>query len=285
MNIYEFPPGRRIFAAGEIERRATARNLPAIAAHCTRVIAHDREILRIFLRRDAGGGGQYGSDAPAIDNLVDHALVGFHAHLDAQSRMFLGEPRGTSAATVRQALFPNGPGAITQLPYAQQHAQTDAMLAHLEEPSLVEHVNALSDLPPLIERIRTLNAQYGQALHAYGRIPSPDELRALRARGQELMAEVVAMILAHFATLDPPDPEGRAHMLAPVVHQNEAIRSSRRRRRRPQDIDPDTGEELPTEPGDEDPGDPSGELPGEPGGEDPGEPGDEDPGEPGALSA
>lgn len=264
INIYDLPPGRRIYAATEIQRRTLERNIPAVILRCALLLDSDRNLLRMLMLRAAGSEGQHGPEASEIDALFDHVLVGFHDHLFAQSRIFLGEPRGASAAALRQAVFPDGPGAITQLPYVQQHAQAEAMLAHLDGPELVTHVAALPELPPMITRVREISARYGAALPPHAQVPSTETIRAARARGHELMCEIVAMILAHFATVDPVDPEGRAYLLEPIMSQNEAMRVTRRRRRRPVDIDPDTGVELPDEPGDELPAAPAPEPPSTP---------------------
>lgn len=244
-NLYGFPVGRRVFVLREVEKRARARGLPAIADKAAQGVAHDSALLTVGIRRRAGSSAVYGVRAMELDNQIDHAVTGFDAFLDSQARLFLNEPRGEAAAHFRHALLPGGPGAVIRLPYTQQHAEIDAMLARLEEPDLVTRVGELPEIVPMAGRLRTLNQQYGDSLNEYDRQPSSDDMRAADARGQELLAETLTLLLAHFISNAPDDHEGRAYLLEPILRQNEAIRASRRRRRKPRDVDPDTGVELP----------------------------------------
>ena len=251
VNLYGFSASRRIFSLTEVERRARQRGLPMIADHALVSLEHDRGILQRSLIQDADSPyGAYSAEAGVVDNLLDHAIVGFHGYLDAQARIFIGQDRGKSGEVLRNAAFPRGPGAITRLPYAQQHAQVEAMLDRLDHSDLDPHLAALPDVAELLERIRTLNAEYGRVLHDYPVRLTGDELRVFNARGQNFLAEVVAMILAHFAVVERVHPdaaaEGREYLLEPILRQNQAIRQGRRRRRQPRDIDPATGEEFPT---------------------------------------
>jgi hypothetical protein len=97
----------------------------------------------------------------------------------------------------------------------------------------------------MVARLQILNQRYGDVLNSYETQPSTDDLRAADARGQELLAQTLVLIQAHFIVNAPEDHEGRAYLLEPILRQNDAIRASRRRRRPPRDIDPDTGVDLP----------------------------------------
>lgn len=244
-NIYGFPIGRRVFVQREVEKRARARGITTVADKAAQCVAHDTALLSKRIRVRAGSDALYGPDAVHVDNLLDHCLMGFDVFLDSQSRLYLGEPRGEAAGRLRHALLPDGPAAVIRLPYAQQHAEIDALLARLEEPDLAGLLTEIPDVQPTVARVKTINRRYGEVLNAYETQPSTDELRAADALGQELLAETLVLIQAHFITNAPQDHEGRAYLLEPILRQNDAIRATRRRRRPPQDIDPDTGVDLP----------------------------------------
>lgn len=257
--IYQFPPGRRAFAMADVAQRASARHMDAVVAHASLGVAHDRKLMELELRFKAGYDGAYGLDARVVDQLIDRALTGLDGYLDSQERIY-GESsaRGAAANAIRQALFPDGPGAITRLPFGEQHERTGVLLARAAGEDLAEHVSALPDLPPMLAEVDTLNQDYGRVLKDYAQdVPTREELREANERGQAYLAETVILILAHFVTHAPEDHDGLEHVIEPILRQNAMVRDARRRRRKPEDIDPDTGEELelPAEPGE--PGEPA----------------------------
>ncbi|HWN68060.1 MAG TPA: DUF6261 family protein [Haliangium sp.] len=244
-NTYDFPVGRRVFVQREVERRARDRGITTVADKAAQGLAHDTALLGKRIRLRASFDRLYGDDAVQLDNQVDHCVTGFDGYLESQERMFLGESRSQAAAQLRRALLPEGPGAVIRLPYAQQHAEVDALLARLEEPDLTAYLAELEDVMPRVARLQIVNQRYGEVLNSYQVQPSADELKAGDVIGQELLAETLVLIQAHFITNAPQDQEGRAYLLEPILRQNDAIRASRRRRRPPRDIDPDTGVDLP----------------------------------------
>lgn len=243
--IYGFPIGRRVYVQREVEKRARARAIATVADKAAQGLAHDMALMGKRIRVRASSDALYGPDAVSVDNQLDHCVTGFDAFLDSQERMYLGERRGEVASRLRRELLPGGPGAVIRLPYVQQHAYIDAMLARLDEPGLAEHMAEMPELLPMVARLRTLNQRYGEVLNAYDTPPSTDDLRAADARGQELLAETLVLIQAHFIVNAPLDHEGRAYLLEPILRQNEAIRTTRRRRRPARDVDPETGVDLP----------------------------------------
>lgn len=245
--IYRIPPGRRAFALADLAQRASARGMDAVAAHASLGVAHDRKLMEQEMRFKAGHeGGAYGVDARLIDQLVDRALTGLDGYLDSQERIYgEGSQRGDAASAIRQALFPEGPGAITKLPYGEQHERAGVLLARVADEDLAAHVSALPDLPSMLAELGALNQEYGSVLKDYAQdVPTRVELRQANERGQAYLAETMILALAHFVTAAPEDHEGLDFVLEPVLRQNAMVRDARRRRRRPEDIDPDTGETL-----------------------------------------
>lgn len=246
VNIYRFPTGRRLHAAREVARRALAMVVDDIAAHAQTAVAHDTKVAAMEASAEAGNRNLYGPDATGLDNRVDRATVGIDSYLEAQERVYgRDSQRGSDAAFLRHELFPRGAGAITRLPYVREHERINALIERSREANVAEAVARIPELPAMLTELEAINGQYGASLSDYDRErPTSEELAAAQARGQELLAEIVAMILARYA-LQPDKGDEREALLEPILRQQEAIRAARQGRRRPRDIDPDTGEELP----------------------------------------
>jgi hypothetical protein len=254
-SLYRFPTGRRLHAQREIARRATVLAIAPILAHTTRAITHEERVMAMEAAIAAATSTQYGTSAPELDRQVDRAITGTDLHLEAHVRVY-GEhhPIGRDARLVREELLPDGARAITRLPYATQHERVAALLAAAEAPGteLAAAVQRIPALPDMLAQLRVVNDQYGASLQDYDRgRPTREELAEAQAEGQDLLAESVFVIMAHYAG-QPALRAERDSLLEPVLRQNEAIRQARRRRRGAVDIDPDTGAELP---------DTGGELP------------------------
>jgi hypothetical protein len=246
MNIYKFPTGRRLNAVREVARRALALLANDIAVHASAAVEHDTRVAAMEVRAEAGNRNRYGPEAPALDRRVDSAAIGIEAHIEAQERVYgPNSERGADAAFLRRELFPQGASTITRLPYVSQHERINALIQRSREPEIVVVVARIPELPAMLTELETLNTAYGNALGSYDRgRPASEELLAAQTRGQELLSEITAMIVARYALLPDLRAEREA-LLEPILRQNEEIRVTRLRRRRPRDIDPDTGVELP----------------------------------------
>lgn len=246
INTYSLPTGRRSYAMAEIARRAVEVGAAAVATHAARAVAHDRTTLEMEHQRYGERRRLYGERAISSDQEVDQWLMGMEAHLDAQVSLFgVDSPRGGAAAQLRRALFPKGAYAIAQLPFVQEHVEVSQLLARLAQPELAGAVSALPELTEMTARLVQLNEAYRRSLEDYDRPVSGEALRAARARGHELLAETIALILAHYVVTAPEDRQGRAYLLEPILRQNRALREARQRRRAPADVDPVTGEAEP----------------------------------------
>jgi hypothetical protein len=262
-NLYRFPTGRRLHAQREVARRATELGNAPILAHATRAISHEEIVMAMEAAIAAATSTQYGASARDLDRLVDRAITGVDLHLEAQARVY-GEqhPIGRDAILVREELMPDGAGAITILPYATEHERVAALLAIAAAPGteVAAAVQRIPTLPEMLTQLRVVNDEYGASLQGYDRgRPTREELAEAQAVGQDLLAESVFVIMAHYAG-QPALRAERDSLLEPVLRQNEAIRQARRRRRRPVDVEPDTGAELPGT-GGELPGDGGDDLP------------------------
>jgi hypothetical protein len=245
--IYRFSPGRALWALRQVQRRAQTLAQTGIVALSGRGMTAAQTALDLRLRAQNNSAALYPAEAAAADNLVDHGVVAVEGYLDVQARMYRGEERAAAADRLRDELLPNGVAAITRLPYAEQHGQVSTLLGRAAAPELAADVAALPELPSLLTRLGTINDDYGTILsNVAARRPTSEELREAERRSQELLEATVALIIGQCALEQPENTADRDHLLEPIMQQNAAIRASRRQRRTPIDIDPETGEELPT---------------------------------------
>ncbi|HWN71733.1 MAG TPA: hypothetical protein VNM90_29045, partial [Haliangium sp.] len=228
MNIYKFPTGRRLNAVREVARRALALLANDIAVHASVAVAHDTEVLAMESRAEGTSRSRYGTEASGLDRRADSTTVGIEAHLEAQERVYgASSQRGRDAAFVRRKLLPQGAGAITRLPYVSQYERINALIQRARDPEIAPVIERIPELSAMLAELATVNAEYGTAIGAYDRDrPDSQELLAAQARGQELLCEVAALIVARYVLL----PELRAErdaLLEPILRQNEEIRLAR----------------------------------------------------------
>jgi hypothetical protein len=246
MNVCKFPTGRRLYALREIARIALALAANDIAEHAAAGVEHDTRVAAMEARSESLGRSRYGRHAIALDKRVDDGVVGIEAHLIAQERVYgARSARGADAALVRSKLLPQGAGAITKLAFVPEHERVKALIELARTADLDPVVKRIPELEAMIAELETANTEYGTVLGAYNRDrPTAADLLAAQALGHEIMAGVAAMIVARYAR-QPERHAERDTLLEPLLRQQEEIRLARQRRRRPRDIDPDTGVEIP----------------------------------------
>jgi hypothetical protein len=275
-NLYKMPMGRAVFSLHEVNQRARAVGRDEIATLAGNGAEKARAVMRMQVVYRGGLGGQYPPETTAMDGLVDNATSSFTDYLKLQIRAYPGEPRALAAERLLRALVPGGAKSITSLPFAEEHAAVNTLLAMAAEPEHDVDIQLLPEGPELLDRLHERNREYGALLHQSDDIPSFDEIRAAQAEVQELLHATFCLIVGSYALDKSPDLAERDHLLEPLLRQNDALRATYRRRRTATDIDPETGEELPDSPDDGAPTDepPTGELPGdEPSAPDDGTPG------------
>ncbi|MEM9459374.1 MAG: hypothetical protein AAGF11_34665 [Myxococcota bacterium] len=246
LDLYVFPTGRRAFAQRQIAQRAGARGLTTIASHAEAAVAHEEQTLQLELQRKSAGtsAARFSPETLKLDNVLDKKITGLDGFLDSQERLY-GEDSepGQAAATIRRAILADGAAAITQLSFEQQSEAVDAMLTRLDQEDLADSLALVAGLTAHIEQVRDCHAAYRDALSKdVARGPNREQLRTMQTQGQELLAQSVVLVLAHH--IASQDLEITRELLAPIDRQSEAIRNARRRRRRPTDVDPTTGEDV-----------------------------------------
>ena len=184
-------------------------------------------------------------DAALIDVRLDRVIAVLHQHLEGRQALFGQDAQGKLASQIRLRYLPGGIAAITQLPFEDELAAAERIIAGLQGPD-APAVAQLQLEPILAELVRWTAAMRVEL----GRIAPEtirfDTVRAARAELQRALTLVVAQaITTHSA---PEQADAFAAFLAPLVLQMDRIRSLRTRRRPVTDVDPGTGEEDPSAP-------------------------------------
>lgn len=240
LNLYVFSTGRRLFALQQVRKLADERKLADLEAHVAAAIKHDKQTLAVEQQWETTGASAPKGEAARIDALVDRTLS---ALCDAAQAQAEGAEPGDDIAEMAESfvktLFPAGVAAITSLSFIEELAVIDSMIVKLKGP-LAPAVKELG-LTRLAKRLTTLADEYRGALS----MPSPalkfGEVRAARARGQEMLLEAVAMILGKYPLSNAHDLAARTALLGPILKQNDEIGQALRARRALADVDPATG--------------------------------------------
>jgi hypothetical protein len=243
LSFYAFSTGRRLFAMTEVKNAALASGLAALAAHCDVAIAHDQGTRDREARWASDkNAAQYSPEARQIDLLIDSALGALRDAIHAEARdSGPGDALGEAAAKLEKEAFPAGLAAITTLPFVEEHAEVERIIALLQSPAWGTVIQDLG-LSRRLARVVELEAPYRAAIALPTKTVTFDEVKAARAKGQSLMLQAVAMILGLHPSDGDADLAGRKALLGPIVKQNEAIRAYLRARRAIEDVDPTTGE-------------------------------------------
>ncbi|WP_437829494.1 hypothetical protein [Sorangium sp. So ce1153] len=248
-NLYVFTTGRRLFALRQVRVIAKEQRFTELVKHCDAAVEHDLA-TRAMERRWAGEPLATGSNPAAqrIDVLVDRTLGAIRDHVVAQTQGAApDDPIHKEVAAFLKPLFPVSVQAITSLPYVDELAAVDDIVALLQgqlAPAAKEF-----GLGRLVNRLADLAVQYREALEA----PPPSlidwgRVRAARAEGQGLLLEAVAIILGKHHARTREGTAARLALLAPILQQNEAIGQYLRSRRAIADVNPETGEDEPAAP-------------------------------------
>jgi hypothetical protein len=238
INLYISTPGRRVYALREVKRRAAERGLSDLIARIDRALEHEKHTAELEGLWSVGRAGKRPVPRdfdPRIDRtllVIEQMLIACSEDPDPEVARYAGE-------LVNQ-LFPQSVSEHIRLPYIDQLQANEYVLTVLEATERKAWVDRLG-LGLYTRRLRALNDGFRQALLDRDADPavSFEEVRAARDQAQNNYVAVAARITGMYC--DAADAELRSVLLAPIMEQNDELRTYRRRRRRPVDIDADTG--------------------------------------------
>ncbi|MBH24281.1 MAG: hypothetical protein CMH57_07510 [Myxococcales bacterium] len=253
--MYQFTPGRRIFALTKIRDKAREEDWGALVELASEAIEHDQKALHLHRRwqtlkvkakkttHPQPESDQRGTRE--IDADLDSTLGGWHQALQGllRSSRLPAELR-VSAQTLKDELFPSGVKAITQQPYIDAIASVKSIVAQANDQlpdgvPLKSHVDRLG-YGHFIQAIDALSDELDAVIKADS--PDPDvvykDVTSANSVGQELMLEVMAEIIAQTRK----EQARRGRFLAPILDQNQAIAELHMARHTVVDVNPTTGE-------------------------------------------
>lgn len=249
---YVFSPGRRIVTAQTILDVATEVGDTELAQQATEAIAFDRNVWQMQRKWEKTRTIKEGTrvDLRQIDQQLDRNLVGIFNVADGHVYSLLpGDEQYDISQAFLEEFFPNGPGAITRLPYEDQLATVDAYLVRWHS-DWKDRLDKLA-LTTLVARATSLTAEYRKGVTTIAqRDLTWDEVKATDNIGQELMLALVIRVCGFYNSQSPDDINMRTRYLATFIDQNQRIAQIRKRTPIVADIDPDSGEEIPTPTGD-----------------------------------
>ncbi|MCG8423790.1 MAG: hypothetical protein MJE77_38325 [Proteobacteria bacterium] len=241
--LYQLTTGRRLFAMRQLRKLALARGMSALVQRIDEAMAHDRSTRRLDLEwQKARNEGTADPVLVELDRLLDSALVGLRDMTRALTRGARdNDPIHDQVEHLLSTIFPAGVSEVTGLPYVDELSAVETIIEMLRG-ELAELVEALG-IGSQVARIESLTAEYRATQNQSKSRITYDKVKMARVKGHAFLCEVVAMVVGRFHRHDSDEhARARAELLAPILEQNEAIRTYRTRRRPVVDIDPDTGE-------------------------------------------
>ncbi len=257
-NLYVFTPGRVIFAATQVKRAAKSRkakdadekrDLKLIETACDRAVAAGQEALEAsnaWQRAKAEPTARAGGSATALDPLLDRAVSGVSDGAANFTRSLSREhPLSLKAGEFLRAAFPAGVSAITSLPYEDELAAVNSLLARLQDPKDLAPVAKQLSLEPFVTELAQVTDKFATALRAPSAVQATYGLvKSTQAAAQERLLQLAARIAGTFNEQTAAHIEARTDLLGPIVSQNERISDAYRRHRPVVDVNPGTGEET-----------------------------------------
>ena len=239
--------GRRLFAFRECLDVLRALGESVIASLVEEAIAHDMKTMtleRAWERSKQASKAR--GDASRLDNTIGKVLGAIRKALT--SRITISEkddPAVVAANEIIATIFPRGIRPITRLPFEDKLAVSQTIVGRLEG-DLADRA-AAAGIEEHVARLKSLNEDFAEELRkTVARETGFDALEAARTRGNLFVRQIVAKTLGEYTQVTEEDAERRAAVLKPLLDQVERLRQARRARRAIHEVDPDTGEEIPS---------------------------------------
>lgn len=231
-SLVRFSSGHRISVYNQIRPLAEERSHATLLRHIDRAKAHDMHTCELETRWEATSGrNQYPEELIAIDNLVDRTLTGTRDVAVAQIKgLPAGHPLTDRVERFLHDVFPAGVGAITSLPFIEQVAATEIIVAKMqtEHAALVRELGLAGKVAYLAE----LTAAYRDQVDNAPRPVDFATVNAARERGHAYLLEIISIILGTYHDEDEPEhAAAREELLAPIQAHEKTIRAELRARR------------------------------------------------------
>ena len=245
LNFIHMPTGRYVFALKALRDEAEKRSLDTLKAAADEAISVGERALRLEFAYEQARtqSSSARGEALAIDNQIDAQVGAIKAMTDARTVGPDEDPVVQAARRVLDVLFPRGIAPIVHQSFEVQLGILDVFLEHTD--SQLASDMTLLGLEREVTRLRELVARFRAELNreADAGVPFID-VRAAREELHEAAALVYLQALASYPSLDEQATRQRESLIAGFTEQHERVRADHRRRLKPTDIDPVSGEEL-----------------------------------------
>lgn len=245
--LMQMSSGRRISILNQMRRLAQDASLPTLVAHIDRALAHDT-VTRDYDNRwvEPSRRSLYSPAVMSLDRFADIGLASIRDVTVAQIRgLPQSDPLVIDANAMLEDIFPAGVGAVTSLPFIDEVAACEVIVAKLTG----RWASTVSQLG-LQQRVAYLSEYTQQYREAVDERRNLDfaTVQQYRRRGQQMLREVVVTTLGLFADSENPDQvRARVRLLEPLVVQLDDIRARNRARRSRADNDQFDGDGAPVE--------------------------------------
>ena len=242
--------GRRLYALRQCLEVAKTMAFDKLIPLVEEAIAHD---IRTVAMENAWTRSRRVSKARGesvqIDNRIDAVLGAVFKRLkEPISVLKESSPVVIASKKIIDQLFPEGVQPIITLPFEEQLVRNQTILDRLTDESDLAKDAGTTNLTPFIEELLELNNRFKDQLDkSKTKEIGYDTLEAARDQGNLHIRQIAAVVLGTYYRTTTDDAEKRQALLTPFLEQAERISQARKGRRGPQDIDPDSGEELPGE--------------------------------------
>ncbi|NUN15047.1 MAG: hypothetical protein HUU55_15565 [Myxococcales bacterium] len=241
-----FPTGRRLFTFKNVRKAADELGMTALVQELESAIAADSKCLDLerAWRAQLGAGTARGSSTE-VDARVDRLISAIVSQLQHMERSLdKSNPKKKRAADFRTNWFPGGAGALTSLPLEEELEEVHGLLVAFEDSEIQEDIVTLG-IFPYVDELRDLAPSYRAEVETLPKqaVVFATVMEARRA-GQRRLAKLVAYILG---TMDEAmTDEAQDELLAPILDQDRRLADAARLGHKVPDVDPDTGQDLPT---------------------------------------
>lgn len=245
LNLRRMPTGRHARALRLMLARVKDASLPDLVERLDQALKLSEQTLALELKWSTARANATTArgQATLIDNQIDVQLSALESGIKSQMVGDDGEPEVEMARELHRTFFGEGVAAITQQAFEVQEGLIDAMLASLDQ-RFAKHVEALG-LGRGVERLRRLTGEFKAELDR-DRKPGVtyDQVQAARHQLHDATCRVLIGVLYHLEAGEASALAQRAHILEPLLDQQERVAQAYSRHRSPTDVNPETGEEL-----------------------------------------
>jgi hypothetical protein len=183
---------------------------------------------RAALSRRAPKGSSPASDAPSIDLASDRAWSALKLRLEGYALLpVASNARAAKARELLTVLFGNEGLSFVNLPYAEQAAATEAILARIDAESLARDVEQCAG-KDFIDAVRAMQPKYEAMVRDFlARDDKSENLRTVQLALQSALAQYAVAAIGAIDTENPAHLDAVSAALAPLSnHKKAVLRSS-----------------------------------------------------------